>query len=203
MHVVVGVPYKDPEVARQKKRERYLANQQASIEYARRQRRERAEEISAQRRKRYAERSPEWRAAYLEYQRRWYDEHPEACRDYARKRRAAHPEDLEYFSRWRREHPEAIRTYTAQRRGRAAEGMTAEDKADSIEWRKAIRDDPCFYCGAVGAEVYEDDHYVSVANGGTDHWWNLVRACQLCNRAKAAMNGDEFLALRQVADMAG
>jgi 5-methylcytosine-specific restriction endonuclease McrA len=77
--------------------------------------------------------------------------------------------------------------------------MTAEDKAESIEWRKLIVGDSCFYCGTADAAVYEDDHYVSVANGGTDHWWNLVRACQDCNRAKSAMNGDEFLALRAAA----
>lgn len=80
--------------------------------------------------------------------------------------------------------------------------MSKQDLAESIEWRKLIALDPCFYCRVADAEVYEFDHYVSVANGGTDHWWNLVRACQPCNRRKSAMNGDEFLAL-QVVDMAG
>jgi 5-methylcytosine-specific restriction endonuclease McrA len=73
--------------------------------------------------------------------------------------------------------------------------MSAQDKAESIEWRRLISGDPCFYCGTAEAPAYEDDHYISVANGGTDHWWNLVRACQGCNRRKAAMNGDEFLEL--------
>lgn len=73
--------------------------------------------------------------------------------------------------------------------------MTEQDRAESVEWRKVIKYDPCYYCGATDAGAYEDDHYVSVANGGTDHWWNLVRSCQLCNRRKASMNGDEFLAL--------
>lgn len=71
--------------------------------------------------------------------------------------------------------------------------MTRQEKAESMQWRQLIANDPCFYCGVADAEVYEIDHYVAVANGGTDHWWNLVRACQLCNRAKRTMHGDEFL----------
>ena len=38
----------------------------------------------------------------------------------------------------------------------------------------------------------EDDHYFPVAKGGTDHWFNLVRSCLLCNRSKAAHCGTWF-----------
>jgi len=91
-----------------------------------------------------------------------------------------------------RAHPELGRASSSRRRMRAKAGMTAQDRKESVEWRKLIADDPCFYCGAAGEH---DDHYISLANGGTDHWWNLVRACAPCNFRKNRMDGDEFLAL--------
>lgn len=192
-----GVPYKDPEVRKRKAHERYMRHREEAIAAARQQRAEKKEEISAQRKAKYASRPPEWREAFLEYQRAWHDQRPGYAAESGRRRRMAHPEDLAYFAQWRRDHPEAVRAYASQRRGRAVEGMTAQDKQESIEWRRLIADDPCFYCGTTDADVYEDDHYVSIANGGTDHWWNLVRACRPCNRAKAMLNGDEFLERRR------
>lgn len=135
--------------------------------------------------------------ARLDYQRAWHDVHPDYSREAGRKRRIEHPEDLTYYSQWRRDNAEAVRAYVARRRGQAVLGMSAEDKAESIAWRKLIADDPCHYCGTTTAESYEDDHYVSIANGGTDHWWNIVRACWWCNRSKGAMNGDEFSSLHR------
>ena len=189
------VPYKDPADAKRNARERYLRDREQRIEYARRQRRERGEDINARRRELRTQWSEEKLEAAAEYDRRWYDEHPGVKRDRSRKRREAHPEDRDYLRVWRQLNREAVCAYSAQRRGRAVEGMTAQDKIESIEWRKLIAEDPCLYCGTADAEVYETDHFISIANGGTDHWWNLVRACQSCNRAKLAMNGEEFLAL--------
>ena len=200
MCVVLVVPHKDPEARRAYRRQYYLSKQQEFIEYARQQRAERGEEINAQRRARYAQRPAEWHEAYLEYQRKWYADRPGYARDQRRRWVAANPEEASrYQLAWQRANREYMVAYTAWRRGRAGAGMTRQDKKESIEWRRLIADDPCFYCGTATAEAYEDDHYVSIANGGTDHWWNLVRACQPCNRAKLAMNGDEFLALLQAA----
>jgi 5-methylcytosine-specific restriction endonuclease McrA len=131
----------------------------------------------------------------LEYQRAWHAAHPGYAREAGRKHREQYPAHREYQRAWRQEHREELLAYFHQRRGRASEGMTEQDKAEAVEWRKVIKDDPCYYCGATDAAAYEDDHYVSIANGGSDHWWNLVRACQPCNRAKRTKNGDEFLLL--------
>jgi len=92
--------------------------------------------------------------------------------------------------KYKRVHPEASRASCSRRRTRAKVKMTLEDMELSRCYRLAIVNDPCFYCGGPGEE---DDHYVSIANGGTDHWWNLVRACSRCNRQKSAMNGDDFI----------
>lgn len=187
------MPYKDPEVRKRNARGRYLRDQQERIEYARRQRAERGEEINERRRELYQERKEETAAARLAYQRAWHDQHPGYAGAASYRRRLAHPEDAEYHAQWQRDHAEATRSYVAQRRGAAAQGMSEQDKLESIEWRKLIASDSCFYCGTTEAAAYEDDHYASIANGGTDHWWNLVRACQPCNRMKATMNGDDFL----------
>jgi len=93
---------------------------------------------------------------------------------------------------WQRENPEACRAKGARRRARETAKMTAEDRELSVAYRLAIANDPCYYCGAPGEH---DDHYHALARGGTDHWWNLVRACARCNHQKNAMHGDDFLRL--------
>lgn len=187
------MPHKDPEARKAYARQRYLDRAEELKAYARQQRIDKREEISKQRRAKYASRSPERRQEMLDYQRQWHDEHPEAGREYGRRRRAEHPEDKDYLLRWYAEHPEAVARYGVARRAQAVQGMTEQDFADTAEWRKLIADDPCFYCGIADAETYEDDHYVPIAKGGTSHWWNLVRACQQCNRAKSTTHGDVFL----------
>jgi len=106
----------------------------------------------------------------------------------------------ERVRRYRERHPEARATDRARRRVRVTAEFTSEDRAESMAWRKLIKDDPCFYCGA--PETHHVDHYISLANGGTEHWWNLVRACSPCNLRKSRMNGDEFLRLLGNADIA-
>lgn len=99
--------------------------------------------------------------------------------------------------RYREKHPEARATDRNRRRMRVTVAFTTEDRAESMAWRKLIKDDPCFYCGA--QETHHVDHYISLINGGTEHWWNLVRACKSCNHRKNRMNGDDFLALLKAA----
>ena len=82
------------------------------------------------------------------------------------------------------------KTSAARRRFQATEGMTDEDKIISLEYRKAIFNDLCFYCGEPGEH---DDHFFPLAKGGTDHWWNLVRACATCNTRKHTHCGTWFI----------
>ncbi|MFS4103770.1 HNH endonuclease [Streptomyces sp. PD-S100-1] len=82
---------------------------------------------------------------------------------------------------------------TNRRRQIVEANMDALDRALSADYRRAIAADACAYCGAASSHV---DHVFPVAKGGTDHWWNLVRACEPCNKAKAAHCGTWFLLLR-------
>jgi 5-methylcytosine-specific restriction endonuclease McrA len=102
---------------------------------------------------------------------------------------------------YRKAHPEVRQADHARRRQRVSVTFTAEDRAESIAWRKLIKDDPCYYCGS--AETHHVDHYVSLGNGGTDHWWNLVRACAPCNQRKNSMNGDEFIVFLRAGRLTG
>lgn len=77
---------------------------------------------------------------------------------------------------------------TRRRRGLLS-GLTGDDADISGAYRKAIKADPCAYCGGPAKHT---DHVFPVAKGGTDHWWNLVRACEGCNKSKAAHCGTWF-----------
>lgn len=77
----------------------------------------------------------------------------------------------------------------ARRRRKVTEGMTEEDLVISTEYRKAIKGDACNYCGAPGEHT---DHIFPVRKGGRDYWYNLTRACSLCNSRKAAHCGTWF-----------
>jgi 5-methylcytosine-specific restriction endonuclease McrA len=94
------------------------------------------------------------------------------------------------FAAWAKANPENGRARGARRRARVKVGMDKLDRELSVAYRLAIANDPCFYCGAPGEE---DEHYIPLSVGGTDHWWNLVRSCASCNRHKYTKSGDEFI----------
>lgn len=87
--------------------------------------------------------------------------------------------------------PEAQRAAAARRRQRAEHGMDALDRFLSAEYRKAIANDPCFYCG--DPETHHVDHYFPLAKGGNDAWFNLVASCRVCNLSKFTACGTAFL----------
>ncbi|WP_157186547.1 HNH endonuclease [Nocardia jiangxiensis] len=117
----------------------------------------------------------------------------EANPGYFRDRYLANKEHILAMNKeWRDGHPEYFRAHSARRRHQGAVGMTAQDKIDSVEWRKRIANDPCYYCGK-SAESMHVDHMNPLSRGGTDHWWNLVRSCQQCNLRKNAKTAEEFI----------
>lgn len=93
-----------------------------------------------------------------------------------------------------RKTPESHRAARARRRQREAVDMTSQDRRESTEWRELIANDPCAYCGGPGEH---DDHVVPLARGGTDHWWNIARACSACNLSKGSKTLDEWRSLRR------
>lgn len=77
--------------------------------------------------------------------------------------------------------PEVRRAIKSRRRQHELIRMDAVDRMLSVGYRKAIANDPCSYCGDPGEH---DEHVHPLSRGGSDHWWNLVRACAPCNHSK-------------------
>ncbi|MFE7233916.1 HNH endonuclease [Streptomyces sp. NPDC057596] len=133
------------------------------------------------RRERLAALSPVEKAALREERRRYYQENRERIQE---QRKAA-------YVRQYAEDPAPWRAAKSRRRMRLDRKMTREDARISTDYRRAIVNDACFYCSATEADCV--DHFFPLAKGGTDHWWNLVRACTSCNGSKHAKCGTRFM----------
>jgi len=116
--------------------------------------------------------------------------------EYDRQYRIDHPEKVsEWARRSRQAHPELDSAALHRRRMRIDAGkLDALDRLLSTEYRKAIKGDPCFYCGSPDTQCV--DHYFAIAKGGSDRWFNLVRACRSCNLSKGTHCGTAFLLLQ-------
>jgi 5-methylcytosine-specific restriction endonuclease McrA len=121
---------------------------------------------------------------YQEYGRAYYANN--------RERRA------EYAKQYQKDNPEVYQAMSARRRTRIETGMTAEDRATSVEWRRFLRYCPCYYCGEF-AEVTHVDHMLPLSRGGTDHWFNLQQSCRSCNLSKHTKTAEEFMAVKYAA----
>lgn len=96
--------------------------------------------------------------------------------------------------RFRQAHPEGDAAALHRRRMRLEAGkLDATERLLSALYRRAIRQDPCFYCGTTDTQCV--DHYFAIAKGGSDRWFNLVRACRKCNLSKGTLCGTAFLLL--------
>lgn len=78
-----------------------------------------------------------------------------------------------------------------------AEPMTPHMGTNAIgSYRRALRRDPCAYCGKRSDEM-ELDHIQPRAAGGRDFWGNLTAACSGCNREKRTWTLLGFLGRRR------
>lgn len=117
------------------------------------------------------------------YYRKWYEKNAASRVEQARQWRISNPERYSAVQK----------AVHARRRSRERSGLNSDDRKLSTAYRQAIANDLCVYCGAPGEQ---DDHKMPLARGGTDHWWNLTRACAPCNLAKWTMTVEEFIASR-------
>lgn len=68
---------------------------------------------------------------------------------------------------------------------------------DDGRYRRAMRQDPCAYCGAPAQAL---DHIVPKSHGGSDDWTNRTAACHRCNNMKMQTPMLHFLAYKQARD---
>ena len=109
----------------------------------------------------------------------------EQRRAYYQKRYQDNKEEILKRQRaYERANPHVRAGINARRRSRTVI-LTALDKKKSLLWRDRIKNNSCFYCKGKTDEMHYD-HYFALKLGGTDHWWNIVRACSECNWQKSA-----------------
>src|SRR4051812_48827073 len=110
---------------------------------------------------------------YEKYQREYLKEYYQKNKERINKRNA------EYAKNNR----EVRRGIKARYRTQLVKGMSKLDRQKSTLHRKRIKNNACYYCDKVTEQMH-DDHYYPLAKGGTDHWFNIVRACSTCNQKK-------------------
>lgn len=141
-------------------------------EYNRKRYEEKGDKIRAQVMERYREIGQK---AYYETQRSYAQEYYQKNKERISKRNA------EYAKNNR----EVRRGIKARYRAQLVKGMSKLDRKKSTLHRKKIKNNSCFYCKSFTPQMH-DDHYYPLAKGGTDHWFNIVRACSTCNQNKNA-----------------
>jgi len=119
---------------------------------------------------------------YEKYQREYLKEYYQKNKERINKRNA------EYAKNNR----EVRRGIKARYRTQLVQGMSALDRRKSTLHRKRIKDNPCYYCGRYRTDMH-DDHYYPIGLGGTDHWFNIVRACSECNFKKSKRLARDFI----------
>ena len=63
----------------------------------------------------------------------------------------------------------------------------------TMDYYKALRADPCAYCGRPGGEI---DHIHARSNGGEDGWENYSGICKTCNARKGRRSVLNFMLAR-------
>jgi 5-methylcytosine-specific restriction endonuclease McrA len=136
-----------------------------------------------------------------DYQRRYRQEHGDELRARARaRRRREYAKDprarLDYYKQWRLRNLERARAYvrvSGNKRRTAAEGK----HFTFAEWEELLHYHAghCAYCGSI--DRIEADHRVPLYGGGSNEITNILPACRHCNRRKHRRTEDEFRALLQ------
>lgn len=130
---------------------------------------------------------------YVKSDRRaYYKAHKDKLLKQAKLYRETNSEKISFYKKkYRAEHPELNRHYKSLRRARSTK-LSRYEATVARSYRLAISKDPCYYCGKF-ASIMHDDHYYPLSKGGTNHWYNLVRACHNCNGSKWNRCGTWFI----------
>ncbi len=167
--------------------------------------------INAYHRERYPEckaAKDKWRSENADHIREWRRANRDRLREYHRQYgRANRDRRNEYMRQYERANQDRIREYrrnrskkrhvrdvhAANERLRRARLADADGKhtASDVYRLHAAQKGRCYYCGEKLGDDYHVDHYIPLAQGGTNGADNIVLACPACNLSKGAkMPGD-------------
>lgn len=73
--------------------------------------------------------------------------------------------------------------FQSRKRRSATRALTKQEKKEAVAKIRAIKNDPCYYCGGFSEQMH-DDHYYPFSKGGSNKAINFVKACSPCNQTK-------------------
>lgn len=96
-----------------------------------------------------------------------------------------------YAKRWRAAHPENVKASTQNRRARFLNAPGEFTKADVLRIY-AAQGGECHWCKAPLNNRFDIDHIIPLSQGGSNFPVNICCACPTCNTAKGAKLPAEF-----------
>jgi 5-methylcytosine-specific restriction endonuclease McrA len=136
-----------------------------------------------------------------EYNRRYRQEHGNELREHERERnRRKYAKDprarLDYYKQWRSRNLVRARAYVRVS-GNKRRAAAAGTHFTLAEWEELLRHHAghCAYCGST--KRIEADHRIPLYRGGSNEINNILPACRGCNRRKHRKTEKEFRALLQ------
>ncbi len=127
----------------------------------------------------------------------WRLAHPERCREYTKVWQRQNVKQCSaYMKQYRNANPEWLRVWNRNLKLRR-KGVPGQHRPHHVRLIYASQEGLCYYCSTQLLGVFQIDHMVPVARGGTNWPSNLCCACGACNQAKRAMTAEEFLALQE------
>jgi 5-methylcytosine-specific restriction endonuclease McrA len=119
----------------------------------------------------------------------------------ARRERAARlspSERLERSQKAYRADPEAFKVRARNRKARQLNAEGTHTGAD-VRRQYVLQDGKCFWCDAMLGNVFDADHLIPLAKGGSNGPENIVVACPHCNGSKGAKLPLDWAHTRHVA----
>lgn len=99
---------------------------------------------------------------------------------------------LKKNAEWRQQNPERARAICANRRARVRGAGGKHTAADIIHMMNAQKN-MCAYCRVNISKLFEVDHIIPIARGGSNLASNLQLLCPDCNRRKSDKDPIDFM----------
>ena len=145
---------------------------------------------------------PEKRAEAASKSKAWQKNNRDKVIAYRRARYLVFADQIAEANRkYQQANPEKYRTLRRNRKARvrgAGGSFTAEDIATRFQEQSGL----CFWCKTDISSGYHADHFLPIAQGGTNHAYNIVLACPTCNLSRGKkLPADFFSYLKKIEGM--
>ena len=185
----IAAAKKNPEDARRRAKEWWLANRARAMANSVKWNRENPEK----RKSIYMKWLNSSRKVRADKSREWHLKNKDIANASSRKYRANNPEARKESARkWKQSNPDKVNAATHRRRAkkRAVEGLYTHDDVRRIY---CLQKGKCAYCRIALRGKYEIDHIVPLCGGGSNSARNIQLLCRnACNQSKGAKDPIDF-----------